>query len=80
MLPAKPALPQPSPVTTKPVNWQVIKKGTVATDDLFTLNADQFNNLTANETEFLRFIKEAVAQLKYYSGPPAANVAQPAKP
>lgn len=60
------------------MQWSVIKKGTVAPDDLFTLTAAQFTNLTANETDFLRFIKEAVAQLNYYAGPPATNV--PTKP
>lgn len=73
LIPAKPPLPPVAAVHTEPVQWHVLKKGLAAATDLFTLTPDQFQALTANETDFLRWISEAQKQFKYYQEPPKAD-------
>jgi hypothetical protein len=61
--PEKPTLPDPEPIQTLPVEWQVIE-----TEDgpLLALPPKEFENLATNLAEILRWIQEAAWRLHYY--------------
>ena len=62
------------------MKWSILKKGTPALEDVFTLTQSEFKKLTDNETEFLRWIKEATAQFVYYTEPPKSDAPRPVEP
>lgn len=61
--PAKPPLPDPEPVEMLPVEWTVLE-----TEDglLIGLTTRQFENLTENLAELLRWMRETRWRLDYY--------------
>lgn len=66
-------LPAPAPIQTKEVEWKVLHKGDAADQDYFVLSPDQFDKLVDNQADILRWVKEAVGQLTYYTAPPKAS-------
>lgn len=67
--PNKPALPLPAPISLQPVTFIVVTPATVPVGDDWTLVAlspKQYEALTRNDAEIIRWMKEAMFQLLYY--------------
>lgn len=62
--PTKPALPEPSPIQMLPVRWEVLN---VQGQPYFALTPKQYQNLSRNQAEILRWVQEAIYQLQYYT-------------
>jgi len=62
--PTKPALPKPAPINMLPVRWEVLNVEGVP---YFALTAEQYQNLSRNQAEILRWVQEANHQLQYYT-------------
>ena len=73
--PVRPVLPLPEPVNSQPVEFGVL----CLTDEpvtecdranlRVTMTLDDSETLAANRGELLRFIREAMVQLRYYRQP-----------
>lgn len=61
--PERPPLPEPNPVELVPVDWTVVEADGVR---LLALTPQQYENLTLNLAELLRWIQEAAWRLRYY--------------
>lgn len=62
--PERPALPLPEPVQQLPVEWRVVRA-----DDgtpLLALTPGDYQALSQNAAELLRWVTEAMSQLRYY--------------
>lgn len=69
--PEKPALPLPEPVRTLPVEWSVVTPSRLPSGAdwvLFALSPTDYERLSANQAEYLRWSMEASHQLRYYRG------------
>ena len=67
----KPALPAPQPVRTLPFDWTVVTPSRLPTGQdwvLFSLTPEDYERLSANQAEYLRWATEASHQLEYYRG------------
>lgn len=65
-----PPLPNPDPIVTVPVVWQVISPQRLPESDswvLYALTPDQYENLSYNMAELLRWVTEAQWRLIYYT-------------
>lgn len=58
--PSKPTLPSLEPVSLRPFHWKVTRDG------LFSLSAQDYEVLSNNMAELLRWVKAAAARLRYY--------------
>lgn len=61
----------PSPISTKPVEFTVINSDTVGSIDLdstswYALNAQGYENLAYNMQDILRYVKQQNAVIDYY--------------
>ena len=68
---ARPPLPNPDPVNTKPVVWKVISPHKALPEGeylFYGLNQKHFENLRYNQAETLRWVTEAHWLLLYYLG------------
>lgn len=61
-------LPAPAPTQTQEVEWGILQPGEQPSETVVTLTLPMFDRLVSNEAEQLRWIKEAVEQLRYYRG------------
>lgn len=61
-------LPLPAPTQTQDVEWTVLRAGEPAPQDVVVLAMPEFDKLVSNQIDALRWIKEAVEQLRYYRG------------
>jgi hypothetical protein len=72
-----PPLPDPAPLDLRPVDWTVLTADNLpppGTDwSIIGLTPDQYENLSLNMAEMLRFVKEAKWRLAYYRGQPGAQ-------
>ena len=61
--PTLPTLPRPAPIQLVRVEWVVVQ-----TEDgsVFALTPEQYENLSLNTAEILRYVREARSQLDYY--------------
>lgn len=61
----------PTPISTKPVEFTVINNSTISNIDLantswYALNAQGYENLAYNMQEILRYLKQQNAVVEYY--------------
>lgn len=61
----------PTPISTKPVEFTVINNSTISNIDLdstswYALNAQGYENLAYNMQEILRYLKQQKAVVEYY--------------
>lgn len=63
-------LPVPEPLILDQVEWQVLPEGepVVLQEPMFALTAEQYENLSFNMAEILRWVREARAQILHYRG------------
>lgn len=69
--PERPPLPNPRPLDLSPVDWSVVTPDTIPEGDswsLFGLTPEQYEALSYNMAELLRWITEAEYRLRYYRG------------
>lgn len=69
--PARANIPLPSPISTRPVQWVVVTSNNLPPGDgwvIIGLTPDQYENLSMNTAEMLRWAREAGYQLRYYRG------------
>ena len=67
--PKIPLIPLPLPVDLVPVEWEILsgQDFTCEGDFVFiSLSPSGYENLSRNQAELLRYVKEAVYQLDYY--------------
>lgn len=67
--PTKQVLPFPDPVQQLPITWKVYTHEDPPTDPvwaLITLTPKEYENLSRNTAELLRWIEEARGQLEHY--------------
>lgn len=69
-------LPAPAATQTQEVEWGILSPGEQPSETVVTLSLPMFDRLVANEAEQLRWIKEAVEQLRYYRGEQAGATLQ----
>lgn len=65
--PEKPVLPNPDPIKTLPVEWKVL---IVEGGSIIALDPKQYEILSQNMAEIMRWVKEASWRLKYYANDP----------
>lgn len=66
----RPSVPDPAPLDLQQVHWDVVTPDTLpdgADWALFALTADQYERLSLNIAELLRWVREAKWRLDYYS-------------
>lgn len=63
-------LPVPEPLSLEQVEWQVIPSGepVVLDEPMFAVTAEGYEALAFNNTEVLRWVREALAQILHYRG------------
>lgn len=61
--PERPVLPKPEPINLLDVAWIVVE---TEEGNVIALTPDQYENLSLNIAEILRYVTEADAQLDYY--------------
>lgn len=62
----RPPLPDPTPIETTDVDWKVIE---TPEGPMLALDQRQFENLSNNLAEILRWVREAAWRLHYYGTP-----------
>lgn len=62
-------LPQPRPIGTRPVKWTVLTPDNLPSGDfvLFALTPPNYEALSLNQAETLRWVLEAKHRLDYYN-------------
>lgn len=68
---ARPPIPNPAPVRTRPVEWRVLTPDRLPEGDdwvYFGVDPQNYENLARNQADQLRYIREADWRLKYYRG------------
>ena len=67
-LPTKQTLPNPEPVQQLPVTWIVLTPKTPPSGDYvwIAISPRDYENLSRNEADIIRWIKEAGFRLEYY--------------
>lgn len=73
-----PPLPNPRPLDLFEVDWTVVTPETLPAGEdwsLIALDAQQYQNLSNNMAELLRYVRESQWLLRYYRGelPPPAQ-------
>lgn len=66
-----PPLPDPAPLELRPVDWAVVTAETLPQGEgwvLMGLTPEQYENLSLNTAEMLRYVREAKWRLRYYRG------------
>lgn len=66
-----PNLPNPEPLKLRPFDWQVITPETVPEGDdwvFLAITPRDYETLSLNTAELMRFIREAMWRLRYYRG------------
>ncbi len=63
--PTKPVLPKPKPLELREVEFKIIE---LPDGNLIALTPRQYENLSLNMAEILRYIRESDQQLEYYRG------------
>lgn len=69
--PERPNIPNPDPVDLQEVDWVVLTPDTVPTEEewvLIGLSPEDYERLSLNQAELLRWITEARWRLRYYRG------------
>lgn len=66
--PTKPVLPLPEPITTSKFDWYVLTPATIPQGDFvfFAVTPKGYEQLSLNEADTLRWVKEAKWRLDYY--------------
>jgi hypothetical protein len=66
----RPNLPAPEPIQTRPLKWKVLteKDKLVKGQAYIALSTKDYENLSLNLADVVRWIKEARWRLKYYKG------------
>ena len=67
----RPALPNPSPIQTAPVQWVVVTPENLPEGSewvFFALTPKDYENLSRNQADTLRWVTEAHWRLRYYRG------------
>lgn len=66
--PSQPKLPPPEPIETLPLEWDVITNENAPEGEwvFFALTPEQYEVLSRNMAEILRWVKEAQWRLDYY--------------
>lgn len=66
--PTKATLPAPQPIDIQPIEWNVITPERVPEGEwvYFALTPEQYETLSRNVAEILRWVKEAQWRLDYY--------------
>jgi hypothetical protein len=64
--PAKPALPAPEPISQQPVTWHVVGPNRPAKETLYGVTEKDYEILSRNAADVLRWVKEAAWRLDYY--------------
>ena len=69
---SRPPIPDPEPIQVLPLKWVVITPDRLPEGRyvFFALTPREYENLSANMAEFLRWIKEARWRLDYYNEGP----------
>lgn len=69
---SRPLLPAPTPLNTRPIEWQVVTPATAALLPpgwvLVALSPEDYEKLLANESDETAWINQAARQLEYYRG------------
>lgn len=67
-LPKTAVLPDPRPIKTAKVNWRIVTPDTMPEGDFvfFALTAPDYEALSLNQSEALRWVTEAKHRLDYY--------------
>ena len=71
-----PPLPRPEPIRVVPVHWNVLTAERLPPGDqwvFIALTPKEYESLSKNQAEILRWIEEATARLQYYEGEPDAD-------
>lgn len=66
-----PPLPDPAPLDLRTVDWTVVTAATVPKEPgwvIIGLTPEQYENLSLNTAEMLRYVREAKWRLMYYRG------------
>lgn len=66
-----PALPDPQPIKTQPVTWKVLTRDRLPDGDswvYYALTTRQYERLSRNTADILRWVREAQWRLRYYRG------------
>ncbi len=69
--PLRPAVPDPLPVKQAKVDWKVLTAKSIPAGDswvYFGVTPRDYEKLSENQADVLRFIKEAMWRLRYYRG------------
>lgn len=67
----RPVLPDPAPIQTRRVEWQVVTPDTLPEGNdwvLFSMTAKDYENLAKTMADTIRWVKEAKWRLQYYRG------------
>ena len=71
-----PSLPDPNPINLAPVHWVVLTKDRLPIGGdwvYFSLSSKDYENLSLNQAELLRWIEEASWRLRHYRGEPQVD-------
>lgn len=81
-----PNVPLPQPADLNPVTWQIITSSDPErnaeilppTEDwvYYVITPQEYETLSLNQAEMLRWAREAMGQLRYYRGEPLSEEAQ----
>lgn len=64
-----PALPNPQPIDTAPLNWIIVTPDRLPAGDgwvLIALTPKDYETLARNQADTLRWVREAMWRLRYY--------------
>jgi hypothetical protein len=65
------AVPRPKPINTAPIKWKVLTEENIPTDKgwvYYGITPEQYEVLSRNMADILRWVQEAEWRLNYYSG------------
>ncbi len=69
--PERPPLPNPRPIEQRDLNWVVLTPGTLPGGDdwvFFGVTPRDYEDMSLNQAEVLRFVRESMWRLRYYRG------------
>ena len=68
---SRPALPDPQPIDTAPITWEVLTPDKLPEGDgwvRYAITVKDYETLARNIADALRWVKEAEWRLRYYRG------------